>query len=191
MRSHLSERTIVIPEASASAQESELRRKKLLSAKSAFICGDETMDEIAARFQLSTRDLGKVSKKQCWIQKRSEHRKQQEERAILSESNRIGDMQRSFVSDANAMLKRLSGLIHTELERIEAGEKDALKNKPTAADTHRIAKTIETFVEAGKKVLGMEIVEEELQEIDSKVIDVENLEPIEPPQLEERTVCQE
>lgn len=181
-----SARTIDIPEASGSAQTSELRRRKLLGAKAAFICGDETLEELAARFQLTSRDLAKMSKKQRWPEKRIEHRKGQEERAILEESNRLGDMQRSFVYDANSMLKKLSGLIHNELERIEAGDKDALKMKPTAADTHRIAKTIETFVTAGKKVLGMEIVEEELQEIDRKVIDVEveNLEPIEHPQLE-------
>jgi hypothetical protein len=146
---NLDEKTIRIAAPSEKARQKELHRRKLLGAKIDFVTGDETLDELAARYQVPKGDLTRKSRREGWPSLRADKRAELEKRAVQRTYQHIGHRQVAFIETTAKMLETLEVLINEEMTRIRGDEPDRFGNKPTSADVHRVAKTIKTFVDAG------------------------------------------
>lgn len=128
----------------------EIYRRRLLEARSAFVYGSETIEELAARFAVEKGDLTRMSRREGWPtlrkKKRDEMARALETRTAVS----IVTRRAAFLGDAAEMLNSLGDLIKKELARIEANMPNAAGIPPTFADTKAVSESLLKYVQAGK-----------------------------------------
>ena len=128
----------------------EIHRRKLVDARYQFIHGSETLDELAARFQVEKGDLKRMHNREGWPtlrkNKRDELARALEARASVS----IVHRRAAFLSDASVMINKLSDLLNKEMDRIKDNRPNAHGLPPTFADTKAVADSMLKLVQAAK-----------------------------------------
>lgn len=132
-----------------------LYHRRMLEARHAFVHGEETLDELSARFQVEKGDLTRMSRREGWPTLRKK-KKEDLARALEARTSvAIVHRRSAFLSDAADMLEKLRKLIDKELVRITDGEPNAHGLQPTFADTKVAADALLKWVQAGKTALAI------------------------------------
>lgn len=154
-----------------------MARKKLISAKADFVNGDETIPELCVRYEVEHRVMIRHAKAENWVNLRRQKRDFLESRILAKFTGTLETNQEMFLGASSVMLNKLNKLINRELDRLEKGkESETLDNLgnikfiPLLQDVLRVAKTMESFVEVGRKTYLLDMKVPEQQE--AEVIDI-------------------
>jgi len=128
----------------------DIYRGRLLGARHAFIHGSETIDELAARFQVEKRDLTRMSRSEGWPTLRKNKREEQARALEARASVSIIHRRAGFLNDASGMIGKLTDLLNKEMDRIKEGRPNAHGLPPTFADTKAVADSMLKLVQAAK-----------------------------------------
>lgn len=166
-----------VPPQSTGAQRREMARKKIVAAKADFITGDETIQELCARYTVEHRVMIRHAKAENWVNLRRQKREFHESRILAKFTGTLETNQEMFLGASSVMLNKLNKLINRELDRLEQGkESETMDNQgnvkaiPLLQDVLRVAKTMESFVEVGRKTYLLDVKVPEQQE--GEVIDI-------------------
>ena len=158
--------TITIPAKCTAAAQRAAYHRKLIHIRGDYVNGKETLAELAARYSVNKGDLTRKCNKEGWRAMREKAWANMQVQAERKFSKKREIRQRDFIEDTHEMMGKAKELIDREFQRQKDQIPDSLGNPVNTGDLVRVIKSLEIFVNVGRKIY---VINAPLPSVDSPV----------------------